>query len=228
MRVGYRLGVTMCAALAAATLAAPAGASAPHTVQPGETLWSIAASNGLTSRTVAVFNGLPEDAQVAIGETIQVPTVDEGEAALIDAGITPGSTATAGADPSADTSSIVPAPGMGHITTPWGQMHLTPAAAESWEAMRQESLATFGVDLYPAGPVSAYRTFAQQADLYELFLGGQGAPAYPPGQSSHETGTAVDVETPEMRDVIDQIGGAYGWAKVEAPDEWWHVNYVGG
>jgi len=27
--------------------------------------------------------------------------------------------------------------------------------------------------------------------------------------------------------VVDQIWANYGWAKTEAPDEWWHVNYVG-
>jgi LAS superfamily LD-carboxypeptidase LdcB len=94
--------------------------------------------------------------------------------------------------------------------------------------MREESLAVFGVDLYPLGPVSAYRTYEQQADLYESYLAGTGHPADPPGTSAHETGTALDVATPEMRDVIDQIGASYGWAKVEAPTEWWHVNYVGG
>jgi hypothetical protein len=46
--------------------------------------------------------------------------------------------------------------------------------------------------------------------------------------SSHETGTAVDVETQDMRWVIDQIGWKYGWTKVHGPSEWWHVDYVGG
>jgi LysM repeat protein len=57
-------------------------ASAPHVVAPGETLWSISAANNLTTRTVAVYNGLPEDAQVIEGTTIQVPTIEEGAAAL--------------------------------------------------------------------------------------------------------------------------------------------------
>ena len=71
------------AAVAVAIVAAtPAGAAAPHTVAPGETLWSIAAANNLTTRTVAVYNGLSEDAHVIEGQTIQVPTVDEGAAAL--------------------------------------------------------------------------------------------------------------------------------------------------
>ena len=54
----------------------------PHTVQPGETLWSIAAANNLTTRTVAAVNGISPDAHVVIGSTIQVPTVSEGAAAL--------------------------------------------------------------------------------------------------------------------------------------------------
>ena len=47
--------------------AAPASAAVPHTVQPGETLWSIAAANNLTTRTVAAFNGVSEDHQVVLG-----------------------------------------------------------------------------------------------------------------------------------------------------------------
>jgi soluble lytic murein transglycosylase-like protein len=73
------LAVTPIVLLAAAS---PANAALPHTVQPGETLWSIAASNNLTTRTVAAFNGLSEDAQVVLGSTINVPTVAEGAAAL--------------------------------------------------------------------------------------------------------------------------------------------------
>src|SRR5918998_5016971 len=77
--------------------AAPASAAVPHTVQPGETLWSIAAANNLTTRTVAAYNGLSEDAQVVLGSTIMVPTVEEGYAALQSAGLVGSSTATAAA-----------------------------------------------------------------------------------------------------------------------------------
>ena len=66
--------------------ASSASAAVPHTVQPGETLWSIAAANNLTTRTVAAYNGLSEDAQVVLGSTIQVPSTVEGYAALQQAG----------------------------------------------------------------------------------------------------------------------------------------------
>ena len=268
--------VIACAALVAGLAhTSSARGSAPHVVMPGETLWSISAANNLTTRTVAVFNGLSEDAQVVEGQTIQVPTVDEGASALAGAGITPGIApatdaaaetpapsagshtviygetlssiaganavtvtdlaAVNGLDPAGilveGTTLSVPAPsvssstaGMGHIPSPYGELHLEPAAAESWNAMRDDSLSNHGVDLYPAGTASAYRTSAQQQELYDLYLSGQGAPANPPGTSSHETGSAVDVAEPVMRDVIDQIGSAYGWVGT-IPSEWWHVQH---
>ena len=74
--------------------AAPAGAASPHTVQPGETLWSIAAASNLTTRTVAAYNGLPETANVVLGSTIRIPSTIEGAAALQAAGITLGSPQT--------------------------------------------------------------------------------------------------------------------------------------
>lgn len=95
-------------AAALTLLAAPANASVPHTVQPGETLWSIAAANNLTTRTVAAVNGISPDAHVVIGSTVQVPTVSEGAAAL------GGSTTTAaptGGTSSAPATSTAPSTG---------------------------------------------------------------------------------------------------------------------
>jgi N-acetylmuramoyl-L-alanine amidase len=63
-------------------LSSPAVAAVPHVVQPGETLWSIASSNGFTTRSFAAYNGLSEDSQVVLGSTLQIPSVDEAAAAL--------------------------------------------------------------------------------------------------------------------------------------------------
>ena len=65
----------------------PAAAYVPHTVEPGETLWSIAAASNLTTRTLAAANGLPEDGQVVLGSTIRIPSEQEGAAALAAAGV---------------------------------------------------------------------------------------------------------------------------------------------
>lgn len=265
----------MIAALAAWPQPAPAAVA--HVVQPGETLWSIAVANNLTTRTVAVFNGLSEDAMVIAGETVQVPTVEEGAAALASAGSGSSSGSASGADhlvqpgeslwsiavangltvqevaafnglsetalliagetiqvPAVGgASSAAPAPatdpstGLAYVWSPEGSVPLDPGAAASFEQMRQASLSQFGIDLYPGGLLSGYRTYEQQAYLYDLFLSGQGAPANPPGSSSHEYGAAVDLAEPVMRDIVDQIGGSYGWAAT-IPSEWWHVAYVGG
>jgi LAS superfamily LD-carboxypeptidase LdcB len=224
-------GALLLAGLALSPLASAstAYAEAAHVVAPGETLWSIAAANNLTTRTVAVFNGLPEDAQLVAGETIEVPTVDEGASALASSGytISATSTATTSTTSTATTTSAAPVPGLAPIWSPYGTLYLESAAASAWNAMRDESLRLYGQDLYPSGTLSAYRTYDQQAELYNLYLSGQGAPANPPGMSSHELGTAVDVATPEMRWVVDQIGYQYGWGKVHGPDEWWHVDYLG-
>jgi LysM repeat protein len=202
------IATSLACSIAGALLASSASlAAVPHTVLPGETLWSISSANNLTTRAVAVYNGMPEDGLLVAGTTVYVPTVREGGAAL-----------AAGA----------PAPGMGHVPSPYGELHLVPAAADAWNAMRAEALSAYGIDIYPGGPLSAYRTYEQQADLYEDFRPGHGAPANPPGSSSHELGTAVDVETPEMRSVIDRLGWKYGWSKLHGPNEWWHVDYVGG
>src|SRR3954471_18852900 len=72
----------------ALVVAAPAQAGVPPVVQPGETLWSIAAANNFTTRALAAANGLSEDSQVVLGSTIQIPSVSEASTALSNAGIT--------------------------------------------------------------------------------------------------------------------------------------------
>ena len=52
-----RLCLALLCVPAAGVLPAPAAASVPHTVMPGETLWSIAAANGFTTRALAAANG---------------------------------------------------------------------------------------------------------------------------------------------------------------------------
>jgi LysM repeat protein len=91
------------AVLFALLFAAPATAAVPHVVQPGETLWSIAAANNLTTRTVAAFNGLSESSQVVLGSTIMVPSTVEGYAALQKSGLVPASA------PAAAPASAAPA-----------------------------------------------------------------------------------------------------------------------
>jgi LysM repeat protein len=254
-------------AIACWAAAAPALGSTSHVVVLGETLSGIAAANGLSTESLAAWNGLAADHLVISGSTIVVPTTEEagtgasststsatagthvvayGEtlASIADANdvytadlaaangmaetdlLLEGTSLTIPAASSA-AAIAAPATGLGAIWSPWGTLYLDPAAADAWNAMRDASLAQYGQDLYPAGPLSAYRTAEQQGELYALFLSGTGAPANPPGSSSHELGLSVDLASEDMLAIVDQIGWQYGWGRNEAPYEWWHVTYGG-
>lgn len=104
------LSAVIFAVLAIAPSAA--GAAVPHVVQPGETLWSIAAANNLTTRTVAAYNGLSENSQVVLGSTIMVPSTVEGYASLQKAGLVAAPAAsTTTTSTSTSTASAPPALG---------------------------------------------------------------------------------------------------------------------
>jgi LysM repeat protein len=68
-------------------------------------LWSIAAANNLTTRTVAAFNGVSEDHQVVLGSTIMVPSTVEGYASLQQAGLVAAEPSQAAAAPSSSAGS---------------------------------------------------------------------------------------------------------------------------
>lgn len=106
------LALPLLAAALCASLGGSAAANVPHTVMPGETLWSIAAANGFTTRSFAAANGLSADASVVLGSTIQIPSVPQAAAAL-SRGV-PGP--AAGVNPATARLSGAPPPPMGGYT----------------------------------------------------------------------------------------------------------------
>ena len=93
--------------------------------------------------------------------------------------------------------------------------------------MRQESLRVYGTDLYPDGTLSGYRSYAQQLYLYNLYLSGQGSLAARPGdllpRVRHRARPRRALHAHRGRPDRRQLR----LGQDEAPDEWWHVNYVG-
>jgi LysM repeat protein len=186
-------------AVAAIPMLLPAAAHAHvYTVRPGDSLWAIGARNWVSAEAVASASGREVDAPLPIGARVRIPAAPVGARAAT-----------------------------GYAFRPTGPAQLRPDAAAAWERLVAAARERMGVELYAAGPLSGGRTRAQQAELWRLYQAGLGAPAAPPGTSSHELGTALDVASPEMRRVVDLIGAEFGWQKVERPDEWWHVSYVG-
>jgi hypothetical protein len=112
---------------------------------------------------------------------------------------------------------------------PIAQGRLEIHAAAGWNAMNVESRKR-GLELVPTGSKSSYRSYAQQVELYQMYLNGTGNLAAKPGTSNHGWGLAVDVATQQMRSMIDAIGAKFGWSKAwsDAPSEWWHIKYEAG
>jgi hypothetical protein len=115
--------------------------------------------------------------------------------------------------------------------------YLRKDAAVAWEAMRQASLIERGVDLYALGPISAYRSYADQVRMKQYWTA-RGTPwkAATPGTSNHGWGVAVDVGdgnpavSQRMWTSVNAIGRRYGWSHDEGArvGEPWHFRYVGG
>ena len=103
-------------------------------------------------------------------------------------------------------------------------------AAAGFNAMNVESRKRYGVELRPTGPLSSYRDYAGQQQLWNAYQNGTGNLAAYPGTSNHGWGLAVDFATPQMRSIVDSIGTKYGWSKSwsDAPSEWWHILYQSG
>lgn len=94
------------------TLVPTANAGVPHTVQPGETLWTIAAANNFTTRALAAANGLSEDSQVVLGATITIPSEYEAATALSSAAPAPTSSGGHLVQPGETLSGIAAANGV--------------------------------------------------------------------------------------------------------------------
>ena len=99
-------------------------------------------------------------------------------------------------------------------------------AAAAWNTLRLFLLQRYGAhgDIYPEGPLGAYRNYAGQVKCKKQF----GANAAVPGTSNHGLGHAVDVADHHMADLVDRHGGAFGWHHWDAKWEWWHREYDGG
>jgi N-acetylmuramoyl-L-alanine amidase len=73
--VKRRTSCLLCLAVALQIAASPitAEGQVPHTVEPGESLWSIAAQDGLSVDQLATANGLSPDTELVAGATVLIP-----------------------------------------------------------------------------------------------------------------------------------------------------------
>jgi N-acetylmuramoyl-L-alanine amidase len=180
----------LASAIGALAACAPANAAVIHTVQPGETLWSIAAANGFTTRALAAANGLSENSNVILGSEIKIPSVSEAAQALAAGGIVS----------SASSSTSSGAPPLGAYTVRPGDS-LTSIAARSGVSM-QAVAAMNGVD--PSEPLLI-------GTLLKLPTGAQIATSAPAPTNTVVT-NAPPYPTPERvsSTTIGEIAAAHG------------------
>lgn len=116
---------------------------------------------------------------------------------------------------------------LGRIYHPKLTLFLAAAeAAAAWNTMRLFLLRRYGAlgEIYPEGPLGAYRDYAGQVLCRREF----GSNAAVPGTSNHGLGHAVDVADHHMAALVDEHGGVFGWHHWDAKWEWWHREYDGG
>ena len=86
---------------------------------------------------------------------------------------------------------------------------ISASIAEQFDRLDAAAKAA-GIDLQFT---SAYRSYDEQVRLWNLYQSGQGNIAARPGQSNHQSGTAIDfTNTP----------GAWAWLKANAPKFGFH------
>ncbi len=206
-----RLGLLLPCALAGAALAAPAGATAAisHTVAPGETLWSLAAAQNMTTRAFAAANGLSPDAQIVAGSTIQLPTVGEAAVALQSAPAAPAAPAATAA--SAPSSSGAPAPMGGYTVRPGdtlsglaAQTGVSPAQIAAMNGLDHDGFLIAGtvVKLPTGAPAPAAASAPAPAPVVA-----PAAPSAAPGRV-----TSSDIATVASRNgVPSDLSSAIAW-----------------
>jgi hypothetical protein len=87
-------------------------------------------------------------------------------------------------------------------------------------------------DNIPLSIISAFRTYAHQVELWNLYQSGEGHKAAEPGSSHHQHGQAFDLNT--LENVFNGTDRIYEWLKHNAPqhgfirtvsNESWHWEY---
>jgi len=133
-------------------LAASASAAVPHVVAPGETLWSIAAANNFTTHSLAVYNGLADDANVVLGSTIEIPSVAEAAAKLSTAA--PAATTATAAPPAMGAYTVRPGDTLSGLAASSG---VSPAAIAAMNGLAPDAMLIAGTALkLPTGaPLAA-------------------------------------------------------------------------
>ncbi|MGI8750024.1 MAG: LysM peptidoglycan-binding domain-containing protein [Thermoleophilaceae bacterium] len=174
-------------------------------MEPGETLWSIAAASNLTTRTLAAANSLSEGSAVVTGSTITVPREGEGTAALAAGGTPSGGTATGAtaAPPPAGAYTVQPGDTLSGIAARAG---VSSAAVAAMNGLAPGAQVVSGTALkLPTGSVSARSAAATGGTA------GPAAPSAPPSATPGRVGAAQIGQIAAQNGVSSSLAAAIAW-----------------
>jgi LysM repeat protein len=203
-------------------LAAPTAASANflHVVSPGETLTSIAATDGLTVDQLAAANGISPDTQVIAGSTIAIPP-QGGSVASSTTVSTTGSSAGDGdadSDDGGSTSTAAPASGGSYVV----QAGDTLSAIAARAGMSVDSLAALnglnpdayllsGTVLKLSGGTGSTATSASAASSQPVGAAAQGSSGGPPYPTPERVSASEVGSIAAANGVPPSLADAIGW-----------------
>ncbi len=200
----------LAALTAFAVPASAAHAEVAHVVQPGETLWTIASANNLTTNSLAVYNGLSTSSNIVLGSTVRVPTTAEATGKLTETGLWAGRDGTT---PSAPATAAPSAPSaMGGYTVRPGDT-LSGLAAGAGVGVG-EMAAMNGLD--PAGTLVAGTVIKLPAGAPTPARAAEPAPSPVVAKASPDpTSQTVDASTVQSiasaNGVPGSLAAAIGW-----------------
>lgn len=210
---------------AAVALAAPAAASAAfaHTVTAGESLYSVAAADGISVDQLAAANGLPVDSQITGGSTLMIPSQTSSATSMASTSAAattrdgdgdsddPGSTGTT-SSASTSSSSASPSSGGGYVVAPGDT--LSAIAARAGVSVAELAVAN-GLDpngTLPAGATLALSGGSSSATAVPVSASSGTAEGQPAGASAQGTASDPPYPTPETvtASQVGQIASANG------------------
>jgi LysM repeat protein len=222
-----------------AMVAAPPIASADfaHTIMPGESLWSVAAADGLSVGQLAAANGLSSGAQLTYGSTLFIPpqgggpvqaaaparsgspaSVGDGDADSDDGF---GGQATPVTQPSGGSYVVQPGDTLSAIAARDGTTVAQLAAANGLNP-NAPLLSGTALSLSGAGSGSAGSSAATSQPVGAVAQGSAGAPPYPTNErvSSSQVGqiAAANGVSPSLADAVAYQESGFNNALVSSAD----------
>lgn len=197
----------------AALLLAPAAASAyfSHTITPGESLYEVAAVDGLSVSQLAAANGLSTDSQLIAGSTLAIPPQGAGSTAVASS---PSSTSSSSSGSSSSTSGgSAPVAGGSYVVQPGDTLSgIAARAGTSVSALASANgLDPNGLLLSGRAIVLGSGSGSGSAATQPVGVSAEGSSSNPPYPTPQRVSGSEVAQIAEANGVSPSLAEAIGW-----------------